>query len=92
MARFLVLYYSSYWTNIEYTMAVARGEKGAREAGPERHHSSVSRAGARQEVAQQSDYKLQTRRRGSRPWKNFGDYDAVIIGHGTRFRQHRPPV
>ena len=80
MAKVLVLYYSAYG-HIE-TMAHAVAE-GAREAGAEVVVKRVPEI-VPEEVARRAHFKLEQRAPIARA-EELADYDAIIVGSGTRF-------
>jgi len=80
MTKVLVLYYSAYG-HIE-TMAEAVAE-GAREAGAEVTIKRVPEL-VPEEIARQSHFKMDQKAEVAKP-AELADYDAIIVGAGTRF-------
>ncbi|MDE1907697.1 MAG: NAD(P)H:quinone oxidoreductase, partial [Rhodospirillales bacterium] len=80
MPKILVLYYSSYG-HIE-TMAAAVAE-GARTTGAQVDIKRVPEL-VPEEIAQKSHFKLDQKAPIAHP-QELADYDAIIIGTGTRY-------
>ena len=81
MTKVLVLYYSAYGHIEKMAQAVAEG---AREAGRQRRHQARARNSCPRRVAKAAHFKLDQAAPVA-TIDDLADYDAIIVGVGTRF-------